>query len=140
VPLHYATTHSLWHYNLMYCLQEYGPYVKLWWESCPRLLVVVFWTKVRDIGCSQMTCSFLISKGQDIWEELTFQPILDSLVEEDFFDDELKDIEVRMKWQILEVLMAFISFLHAYDRKRGHNMLAPMLNPRFKSMRFIIVF
>jgi len=45
-----------------------------------------------------------------------------------------------MKRQILEVFLPFISFLHAYDRKRGHNMLALMLDPRLKNMRLIIVF
>jgi len=44
---------------------------------------------------------------------LTFQPILDSLMEEDFFDHELKELEVHMKWQILEVFLPFIPFLHA---------------------------
>jgi hypothetical protein len=75
-----------------------------------------------------------------MWKELTFQPILDSLMEEDFFYHKLKELEVRMKWQILEVILAFISFLHSYDSKRGHNMLALMLNPRFKSMRLITIF
>ncbi len=45
-----------------------------------------------------------------------------------------------MKQQILEVLLPFISFLHAYDRKRGHNMLALMLSPRFKNMKLITIF
>jgi hypothetical protein len=71
---------------------------------------------------------------------LTFQPIIDSLVEKDFFDHELKEFEVCMKRQILEVLLPFISFLHAYDRKRGHNMLALMFDPRFKNMKLITIF
>jgi hypothetical protein len=40
-----------------------------------------------------------------------------------------------MKWQILEVSLPFMSFLHAYDRKRGHNMLTLMFDPRFESMK-----
>jgi hypothetical protein len=47
-------------------------------------------------------------------------------VEEHFFDHELKELEVHMKQQILEVLLAFISFLHAYDRKMDHIMLVLM--------------
>jgi hypothetical protein len=36
--------------------------------------------------------------------------------------------------------LIFISFLHAYDRKRGHNMLALMLDPRLKNMKLITTF
>ncbi len=35
-----------------------------------------------------------------------------------------------MKRQILGVLLPFISFMHTFDRKRGHNMLALMFNPQ----------
>ncbi len=76
---------------------------------------------------------FVTSKCQDIWEELIFELVLDNFVEEDFFYHELKELMVCMKRKILEVLLHFISFFHAYDRKRGHNMLALMFNPRFKS-------
>jgi hypothetical protein len=43
-----------------------------------------------------------------------------------------------MKWQILEVLETFISFLYAFDRKRGHNMLAFMFDMWFKNMWLMI--
>ncbi len=33
-----------------------------------------------------------------------------------------------------------MSFLHAYDRKRGHNMLVLMFDPRFKIMKLITIF
>jgi len=64
-------------------------------------------------------------------------------MEEDFFDHELKELEVHMKWQFLKVFLPFISFMHAYDRydrKRGHNMFVLMLDPRFKNMKFNTVF
>jgi hypothetical protein len=38
------------------------------------------------------------------------------MVEEDFFYHELKELVIRMKQQIMEVLLPFISFLHAFDR------------------------
>jgi len=41
---------------------------------------------------------FDISRCWDIRKKLTFQPILDSLVEFFFFDHELKELEVHMKW------------------------------------------
>ncbi len=47
---------------------------------------------------------------------------------------------VHMKWQILEVLLPFISFLHTFDTKRDHNMLALMFDLSFKSMLLVITF
>ncbi len=44
---------------------------------------------------------------------------------------------VHMKWQILEVLLPFISFLHAFDRKSDHNMLIDL---SFKNMRLVTMF
>jgi hypothetical protein len=71
---------------------------------------------------------------------LTFRPILDRLVEEDVFDHELKELMLQMKQQILEVLLPFISFLYIFERRKGHNMLALVLDPRFKSMRLVTMF
>ncbi len=61
-------------------------------------------------------------------------------MEEDFFDHELKEFVVCMKGKILEVLLHFISFLHAYDRKRGHNMLALILIQGLKAHELITIF
>jgi len=45
-----------------------------------------------------------------------------------------------MKQQILEVLLPFFSFLHAFHMKMVHNMLVLMFDARLKSMRLIITF
>ncbi len=37
---------------------------------------------------------------------------------------------VCMKQQIFGVLLPFMSFMHTFDRKRDHNMLALMFDPR----------
>lgn len=42
-----------------------------------------------------------------------------------------------MKRQVLEVLLPFISFMHVIDQKKGHNMLALMLDPKYKSMHLV---
>jgi hypothetical protein len=39
---------------------------------------------------------------------------------------------VHMKCQALENFQPFFSFFNVFDKKRGHNMLALMLNLRFK--------
>jgi hypothetical protein len=40
-----------------------------------------------------------------------------------------------MKHQMLDALQPFLSFLHGFDKK-NHNMLALMLDSKFKSMQF----
>jgi hypothetical protein len=71
---------------------------------------------------------------------LAFRPIPNKLVEEDVFDHELKELMVQMKQQILKVLLPFISFLHIFDTRKGHNMLVLMFDPRFKSMKLVTMF
>ncbi len=39
-----------------------------------------------------------------------------------------------MKCKVLEVLLLVISVMHVVDKKKGHNMLALMLNLGYKSM------
>ncbi len=53
------------------------------------------------------------------------------------FDFELEEFISHMKRQVLEVLWPFISFMHVIDKKKGHNMLALMLDPRYKSMHLM---
>jgi hypothetical protein len=54
-----------------------------------------------------------------------------TLVQEDVVDYELKEPMIQMKKQILEVLLPFVSFLDVFDKKKCHNMLALMFDPRF---------
>jgi hypothetical protein len=50
------------------------------------------------------------------------------------FDAKVIELVIHMKHQILEVFQPFLSFMHGFDKKRGHNMLMLMLDLRFKSM------
>jgi len=45
-----------------------------------------------------------------------------------------------MMRQILKVLLPFIFFLHAFDKKKGHNMLALMFDTRCKNMWLVTAF
>ncbi len=45
---------------------------------------------------------------------------------------------ICMKPQILEVLQPFLSFMHGFDKKRGHNMLVLILDPSFKNMWLVV--
>jgi len=40
---------------------------------------------------------------------------------------------VHMTWQIFKIFLPFIFFLHAFDKKKRHNMLALMFDPRCKN-------
>ncbi len=64
-----------------------------------------------------------------------------SLVEEgiNVFDYELKKLIFHMQHQVLEVLMPFIYFIHGFFLK-PHNMLAFMLDPKYKSMCLVIIY
>jgi hypothetical protein len=54
------------------------------------------------------------------------------------FDAALTKLVIDMKHQILEVLQLFLSFMHGFDKKRGHNMLALMLNLGLKSIWLVV--
>ncbi len=47
---------------------------------------------------------------------------------------ELTKLMIYMKLRILEVLQPFLSFMHGFEKKRGHNMLVLILDPSFKNM------
>ncbi len=54
----------------------------------------------------------------EMFESCWHSKLLNSMVEEDFFDHKLKEFAIHMK-QIVEVLFPFLSFLHAFDRTQG---------------------
>jgi len=45
-----------------------------------------------------------------------------------------------VKHQVLNFFLPFISFMHGIDKKKGHNMLALMLDPKYKSMSVVITY
>jgi len=52
------------------------------------------------------------------------------------FDFKLKELMVQMKQLNLEDLLPLVSFLHTFDKRNGLNMLALMLDPRFKNTHY----
>jgi len=61
-------------------------------------------------------------------------------LETNAFDVELTKLMIRMKLQILEFFQPFLSFMHGFDKKRGHNMLVLILDPSFKNMWLVFNF
>ncbi len=74
---------------------------------------------------------FIISIYYDIHEKLTFQIVSNNLVENDVFDYELNELMILLKQQILKASLPFVYFLHVFNKKKGHNMLVLMFDPRF---------
>jgi hypothetical protein len=50
------------------------------------------------------------------------------------FDVELAKFIVHMKHQTLEDFQPFLSFFNGFDKKKRNNMLALILDPRFKNI------
>jgi hypothetical protein len=70
--------------------------------------------------------------------------LLDALIVDD--DDYGLNIELGtfanniIKKEIIKVIDFFLSFLTRYNEKRTHNLLALMLDPKFKNLRLIFYF
>jgi hypothetical protein len=75
------------------------------------------------------TLQFVITKTCEVHDEIV------SVVGEEAkaFDKELTNIMIHMKHQMLEALQPFF-FLHGFDKEKGHNIFALMLETRFKNM------
>jgi hypothetical protein len=79
---------------------------------------------------------YVINKTYKVCDEFINVVVPNSLgdLEANAFDVESTKLMFRMKLQILEVLQPFLSFMHGFDKKRGHNMLVLILDPSFKNM------
>ncbi len=53
---------------------------------------------------------------------------------------ELICLSLNIKKEVCGVLNNFLSFLKNFDETKAHNMLALMLNPRFKSLQLLSFF
>jgi hypothetical protein len=54
--------------------------------------------------------------------------------------DELFLLASNIIREVINVLDSFLSFLKVYDKRKIHNMIFLMLNPRYKSLRIISSF
>jgi hypothetical protein len=61
-------------------------------------------------------------------------------LESNVLDVELIKFMIHIKHQTLEVFLPFFSFVNGFDKKRGYNMLALMLDPRFKNMWLVATY
>ncbi len=84
--------------------------------------------------------NFIATKTHEFHDEVVNVVIVDNMgdLEANVFDSKLAKVMIHMKHQMLIVLQPFPSFLHVFYKKRCHNMLAFMLDPRFKSLQLMI--
>jgi hypothetical protein len=55
-------------------------------------------------------------------------------------NDELSLLASNIKREVINVLDFFLSFLKVYDKRKAHNMIFLMLDPRYKSLHIICSF
>jgi hypothetical protein len=74
-------------------------------------------------------------------EENQILPSFESLMDDDsIVSDELSLLTSNIRREVINVLDFFLSFLSIYDKRKGHNMIFLMLNPRYKSLHIVLSF
>ncbi len=54
--------------------------------------------------------------------------------DDSFVNDELSLLASNIRREVINVLGFFFSFLKVYDKRKAHNMISLMLNPRYKNL------
>ncbi len=82
-----------------------------------------------------------ISMSLKLKEELENAPSFQTLMEKDFgVALELICLASNIRREVCGILDSFLSFLKKFDDRKTHNMLAQMLNTRFKNLCLMFFF
>jgi hypothetical protein len=88
-----------------------------------------------DIGFSMMFYT-TISMSLKLREENQVLPSFESLMGDDsFVNVELSLLASNIRKEVMNVLDFFLSFLKVYDKRKSHNVILLIINPRYKSFR-----
>jgi hypothetical protein len=68
---------------------------------------------------------------------LSFESLMD---DDSIVSDELSLLASNIRWEVINVLDSFLSFLKGCDKKKAHNMIFLMLDPRYKSLHIVSSF
>jgi myosin-crossreactive antigen len=68
---------------------------------------------------------------------LSFEILMDH---DSIVNDELSLLASNIRRGVINVLDFFLSFLKVYDKRKAHNMISLMLDPRYKSLHIISSF
>ncbi len=151
--LYLLLLHSFFVFCLFYKCMRISTCFGLWCFVGFSLTMVVCEAIVKELSpiYSKLVCDELklwtwlvawkhliifISTCHELCNKLAHQTFLDNVVKLDvtIFDAKLEELQIRMKWQILEMLLHVISFLHTFDSKKDHQMLTLMLDLIFKNI------
>jgi hypothetical protein len=61
-------------------------------------------------------------------------------LEVNILNGKLVELVFHLKCQMLKAVQPFFSFLHGFDRKKGHNMLTFMMDLMFKNLRLVSMY
>jgi hypothetical protein len=110
-----------------------------------KILIDVFSTMVNACVMNQSRGHWLligalfttITMSCTLKEELEMHPILNNLVEDAI---ELDLLASNIKRDVYNVLDVFLSFLKKFDERKTYNLLALMLDPRYKNLVIVSTF
>jgi hypothetical protein len=67
-------------------------------------------------------------------------PSFETLMDDDLVVNELYLLIFNIRKEVTNVLDSFLSFLKVYHKKKTHNMIFLMLDPRYKSLHIVSSF
>jgi hypothetical protein len=74
-------------------------------------------------------------------EENQVSPSFKRIMDDDsIINDELSLLTSNIRREVVDVLDFFLSLLKVYDRRKAHNMISLMLDPRYKSLHTLSSF
>jgi len=79
-------------------------------------------------------------KLKDKTNHLPLSNVLINDIDDSGLTIELETFAKNIKKEFIMVINSFLSFLKRYNKRKTHNLLDLMLNPRFKSLRLIYSF
>ncbi len=80
-----------------------------------------------------------ISMSLKLREENQVLPLFESLMDDNLIvNDELSLLASIIRSNVINVLDFFLSFLKVYDKRKTHNMISLMLDPRCKKLHIIL--
>jgi hypothetical protein len=93
-----------------------------------------------DIGFLMMFYT-TISMSLKIKEENQVLPLVESLMDDDsIVSDELFLLASNIRREVINVFNFFLSFLRVYDKRKTHNMISLMLDPKYKNLCIVSSF
>jgi hypothetical protein len=71
-------------------------------------------------------------------EENQVVPSFESLMDDNsIVSYELSLLASNIKREVINVLGSFLSFLKVYDKRKAHNMISFMLDPKYKNLHIV---